>query len=105
MVDAGMQANIQQQLERLLSQLSDIEEVQNSDEISPEELQELKEDTQNQITEFERFLARLLEQNAQLQSAKDAQNSIDAAKGKIFGIQAAKQVFEQNQSVNLREQL
>ena len=38
MVDANMQANIQEQLDRLLSQLADIEEVQNTDEISPEEL-------------------------------------------------------------------
>ena len=39
MVDANLTQNIQSQLERLLSQLSDIEDVQNSEDISPEELQ------------------------------------------------------------------
>ena len=55
-----MQRNIEEQLERLLSQLSDIEEVQGTDDISPEELQELKQETEEQITQFESYLKRLL---------------------------------------------
>ena len=39
MVDANFQQNIEQQLERLLSQLTDIEEVQDSGEIEQEELE------------------------------------------------------------------
>ena len=100
-----MQRNIEEQLERLLSQLSDIEEVQGTDDISPEELQELKQETEEQITQFEAYLKRLLVQNAEMESAKAAQKRIDEAKGKVFGIKEAKKVFEENQSVTLREKL
>ena len=39
MVEGNLQQNIESQLERLLSQLNDIEEVQDSGELTQEELQ------------------------------------------------------------------
>ena len=53
-----MKKNINDQLERLLSQLSDLEEIKNDKSFSKEEYDELKEDTLNQIKEFESFLKR-----------------------------------------------
>lgn len=52
----SLKKNIDSQLERLLSQLNDLEEVQN--DLSPEEYEEMKSDTLRQIEEFEGFLAR-----------------------------------------------
>ena len=44
MVEADLQRNIVMQLERLLSQLNDIKEMQDeaSDDLSPEEIEEIK---------------------------------------------------------------
>ena len=50
----SLKKNINDQLERLLSQLSDLEEVKN--DVSAEEYEELKGDTLKQIGEFESFL-------------------------------------------------
>ena len=41
----SLKANINNQLERLLSQMSDLEEVKNDESITPEEYEELKADT------------------------------------------------------------
>ena len=54
----SLKANINNQLERLLSQMNDLEEVKNDESFSPEEYEELKTDTLKQIQEFENFLAR-----------------------------------------------
>ena len=54
----SLNKNINDQLERLLSQLTDLEEVKNDSSISPEEYAELKADTLAQIQDFESFLSR-----------------------------------------------
>lgn len=46
--------NINDQLERLLSQLSDLEELKA--ELTEQEYEEMKQETLDQITDFEKFL-------------------------------------------------
>ena len=54
----SLKKNINDQLERLLSQMTDLEEVKADESFSPEEYEELKADTLKQIQEFENFLKR-----------------------------------------------
>ncbi len=44
-MDSALTKNINEQLERLLSQMNDLEEVKNDESITPEEYEELKKDT------------------------------------------------------------
>ena len=44
-MDSALTKNINEQLERLLSQMNDLEEVKNDDSITPDEYEELKKDT------------------------------------------------------------
>ena len=53
-MESALKKNINDQLERLLSQLNDLEEVK--EEVSAEEYEEMKADTIKQIQEFESFL-------------------------------------------------
>ena len=53
-MDSQLQKNITEQLDRLMSQLSDLDELK--DELSQEEYEELKTETLGQIQEFEAFL-------------------------------------------------
>jgi len=69
MVDSALQKNIQDQLDRLLSQLSDLEEVKGDDSITPEEYNEMKQDTEKQIAEFEEFLQRLMKKASDQKAA------------------------------------
>jgi len=62
MVDSVLTKNIQDQLDRLLSQLSDLEEVKGDESISVEEYDEMKADTEQQIVEFEKFLERMMKE-------------------------------------------
>ena len=77
MVDSALTKNIQEQLDRLLSQLSDLEEVKGDSSISPEEYEDLKKDTEDQISEFEGFLKRLMKQASDQKAAKEAQDVIN----------------------------
>ena len=45
MVDSNMKKNIQEQLDRLLSQLSDLEDVKGDDAFSKEEIDDLTAET------------------------------------------------------------
>ena len=49
MVDSALTKNIKDQLDRLLSQLSDLEEIKGDESISKDEYEEMKADTENQI--------------------------------------------------------
>ena len=55
-MQAALTKNINDQLERLLSQLSDLEELK--DDLTDEEYADMKKDTLEQITEFEKFLEK-----------------------------------------------
>lgn len=47
MVDSVLTKNIKDQLDRLLSQLSDLEEIKGDSSISPEEYNEIKQETES----------------------------------------------------------
>ena len=69
MEDTKLKKNIEQQLERLVEQLNDLEEIK---EESPEEYEELKQETLAQLEDFEKLLARAAEGNISLSSQVDA---------------------------------
>ena len=89
----SLKKNINDQLERLLSQMNDLEEVKNDDSFSPEEYAELKADTLKQIQEFETFLQRQTQGQMDLGAISEAQQRIIDAKSKAFGVQDLKQKF------------
>ena len=82
----SLKKNINDQLERLLSQMNDLEEVKNDDSITPEEYAELKADTLQQIQEFENFLQRQAQGELVLGTVSEAQQRILDAKSKAFGV-------------------
>jgi hypothetical protein len=71
MVDSVLTKNIKDQLDRLLSQLSDLEEIKGDSSISPEEYNEMKQETESQIGEFEQFLQRMMKESDK-KAAEDA---------------------------------
>ena len=66
---------------------------------------ELKEETEAQLKEFEEFLQRILKQDAESNAAQEAADKIEAAKTKIFGVQAAKAALENKEGDILRGEL
>ena len=101
----SLKKNINDQLERLLSQLSDLEEIKNDDSFSPEEYSELKADTLKQISEFESFLQRQAKGDLVLSQISEAQQRIEDAKSKAFGVQDLKQKFQGHEAETIREQI
>ena len=82
--------NITETLDRLLTQLEDLEQLR--DELDDDEYQEMREDTENQIKEFEIFLEKNKKENEQL--AKEAQKKLEEGKAKSLGMLAMKQKVE-----------
>ena len=74
--------NIKETLDRLLSQLDDLESYK--DELDADELAEIRADTESQIAEFEVYLKKIEAENAEL--AKEAQEKLDKKKEKILGM-------------------
>lgn len=72
--DAQLLANVQDQMARLLSQLSDLEELR--EELDDEEYEETKEDTLDQLKEFEKSLATMSAGKTTLMSDLDRVSSI-----------------------------
>lgn len=74
--------NINDQLARLLSQLSDLEELK--EDLSQEEYDDLKKETLEQIEDFEKFLKTNRAQNEEL--AAKAEKQIADEKRRILGM-------------------
>ena len=89
-MDSQLQKNITEQLDRLMSQLSDLDELK--EELSEEEYQELKKETLDQITEFEAFLEKNKDKYAE--ATAQAQAKLEAEKERVLGIQKMKQMIE-----------
>jgi len=59
-----LRENVEQQLNRLLQQLQDLEELK--DDLSPEEIVEQRDETIKQMSEFKESLARMMSGNVTL---------------------------------------
>lgn len=55
-MESAHKKNIEEQVERLLSQLEDLETFKDDPDITKEEFEELKHDTETQLKDFEKFL-------------------------------------------------
>ena len=104
-MDSHITKNINDQLERLLSQMADLEEVKNDESFSPEEYEELKSDTLKQIQEFENFLKRQAQGDMVLQQVTEAQKRIQDAKSKAFGVKDLQQKFQGHEAEGIRIQI
>lgn len=93
--------NITETLDRLLSQLSDLDELK--EELEEEEYDEMKKDTLAQIQEFEVFLQKNQKDNEELAAA--AQKKLEEGKAKSLGMAAMKQKVEGHAVETLRVRL
>ena len=100
-MQAALTKNINDQLERLLSQLSDLEELK--EDLTDEEYAEMKADTLAQIEEFEKFLEKNKAENAEL--AGQAAKQLEDEKRRILGMQAMKEMVEGQNGKMIRERL
>ena len=101
----SLKKNINDQLERLLSQMNDLEEVKNDESFSPEEYEELKADTLKQIQEFESFLTRQASGDLVFQQITEAQRRMEDAKSKAFGVKDLQQKFLGHEAEGIRIQI
>jgi len=99
-----LRANIQDQLNRLLTQLEDLEELK--DEFSAEEYEETKHETQEQLREFQAFLERSLRGDMTLvDEFGTVQLAIQAAVSDAFKTPEVIRMFAQKQPDQLRSRL
>jgi hypothetical protein len=69
-MDSALRQNVESQLERLLSQLEDLEELRA--DLTEDEYEETKQETLSQLAEFEASLAKMSSGSMTLQSELDA---------------------------------
>ena len=103
-IDPQLKQNIEDQLERLFSQLDDLETLK--DELSAEEYEEQKKDTMAQLTEFQDSLKQMTAGSMTLQSEFDAaRQAISAAISQAFQTPEVIRLFARKQPAALRRKL
>ncbi len=70
--------------------MQDLEDFKDDPDITKEEFEELKSETETQLKEFEKFLENAMKQESDAKAAQEAHDKIESAKQKIFGVEAAK---------------
>jgi hypothetical protein len=99
-----LRTNIQDQLNRLVSQLEDLEEMK--DEMDPDEYNETKEQTIDQMKEFQAFLKKAIGGNMTLVNEfGSVQLAIQAAVSKAFQTPEVIKLFAKKQPGQLRNRL
>lgn len=99
-----LQANVEEQLNRLLSQLKDIEEMKG--DLSPEEYQSTKAETIEQLKEFDASLKKMMGGNMTLVSSLGAvQLAIQGAIRGAFKTPEIVSLFAKKQPGQLRQRL
>eukprot|EP01117_Protostelium_nocturnum_P002657 TRINITY_DN1345_c0_g1_i1.p1 TRINITY_DN1345_c0_g1~~TRINITY_DN1345_c0_g1_i1.p1 ORF type:complete len:204 (-),score=91.67 TRINITY_DN1345_c0_g1_i1:46-621(-) len=98
-----LQANIEEQLNRLLTQLKDIEEFKEDD---PEEYESSKADTIQQLKEFQANLQKMMQGNMTLVDAfGGVQLAIQAAVSSAFKTPEVIKLFAKKDNSSLRQHL
>jgi len=101
---AKLQANIQDQLNRLITQLQDLEEMR--EELEPEEYRETKKETLQQMREFQAFLRKTAAGNLSLvNDLGSIQLAIQAAVSEAFHTPEVIGLFAKKQPGQLRTRL
>ena len=104
-MESAFKKNITEQVDRLLSQLEDLETFKDDPDMTKEDFEELKQETEAQLKEFEKFLESAMKQESDQASAKEAHDRIESAKSKIFGVSAAMAVLESGEAESIRQRL
>ena len=103
-MDAALRANVESQLERLLSQLEDLEEMKS--DLSDEEYTETRRETLLQLTEFKASLEKMASGSMTLQSDLDATRlAVQAAISQAFKTPEVIRLFASKQPAALRRRL
>ena len=99
-----LKANIEDQLNRLLTQLSDLEEMK--DELDNEEYEQTRQDTMEQLKDFEQSLQKILEGNITLVSEiGNTQIRIQEAIREAFKSPEVTKMFVKKENGALRRKL
>ncbi|XP_014773060.1 protein LZIC [Octopus bimaculoides] len=99
-----LKQNMESQMERLVQQLIDLEECK--DELEPEEYQETKDETLDQLKEFKHSLDKLLQGNLSLvDELNGMQLAIQAAISNAFKTPEVIRLFAKKQPDQLRQKL
>lgn len=99
-----LKQNLESQLERLMQQLTDLEECK--DEMEPEEYEEAKNETVEQLKEFKESLDKMVEGNLSLvDDLNSMQLAIQAAISEAFKTPEVIQMFAKKQPGQLRQKL
>ena len=103
-MDGALRANVESQLERLLSQLEDLEELRS--ELTDEEYEETRSETLTQLREFQTSLAKMTSGSMTLQSELDATRlAVQAAISDAFKTPEVIRLFASKQPAALRRRL
>lgn len=102
--DEALKKNINDQLERLLSQLQDLEELKQ--DLSAEEAESMKQDTLAQLTEFKQSLEKMCAGSMTLQSELEATRlAVSAAISEAFKTPEVIRMFAKKEPAALRRRL
>jgi len=103
-MDAALRANVESQLERLLSQLEDLEELR--EDLDDDEYAATKEDTLAQLKEFQASLAKMASGSMTLQSNLEATRlAVQAAVSSAFQTPEVIRLFASKQPAAMRRRL
>ncbi|GFN96480.1 protein lzic-like [Plakobranchus ocellatus] len=99
-----LKQNLEEQLDRLMQQLSDLEECK--DDLEPEEYEETKSETVEQLKEFQENLTKMLQGNLSLvDELNSMQLAIQAAISDAFKTPEVIRLFAKKQPGQLRTRL
>ena len=103
-MDGALRANVQAQLDRLLSQLEDLEELR--DELSAEEYASTKAETLGGLRDFQASLAKMASGSMTLQSELETTRlAVQAAVSSAFSTPEVIRLFAAKQPAALRRRL
>eukprot|EP01027_Heterolobosea_sp_BB2_P022959 GEZU01033892.1.p1 GENE.GEZU01033892.1~~GEZU01033892.1.p1 ORF type:complete len:203 (+),score=73.67 GEZU01033892.1:47-610(+) len=99
-----LQKTVEEQLTRLLQQLQDCEELK--DDLDPEEYEETKRSTLEQMKEFQQTLDKMVSGDLSLKSSLDSVRlAMQAAVSQAFHTPEVIKMFANNQTAGLRNKL
>lgn len=103
-MDEALRANVEAQLERLISQLQDLEELR--DELDAEEYESTKKETKEQLVEFQESLEKMAAGDMTLQTELDStRQAVRAAISDAFKTPEVIRLFAGKQRPALRRRL
>ena len=97
-MESHLTKNITETLDRLLTQLKDLDELK--EDLEEDEYEEMKKDTLQQIQEFEVFLEKNKKENEEMAAA--AKQKLEEGKAKALKMSNTKEQVDKQEAENLR---